>query len=64
MEIEIKKYKCPYCSNEIETRVPTEDLVSSKGYWDSMVKCNQCEGLHFKEIWPNGKIKIYRLEEE
>lgn len=51
-------YGCPHCKSEVETRVPTKALVSSKGFWDSLSVCPLCEHIHHLQISPSGNIKI------
>jgi len=50
-------YTCNHCKQQIETRQPTKDLVSSKGYWDSVTSCSKCDGLNFVKVYPSGKTK-------
>lgn len=59
-----KNYKCPDCNKAIETRIPTKALVSEKGFWDSLVECPHCKKLHFKKVWPNGKIEVLIIRQK
>lgn len=56
-----KKYKCPNCKELVATVVPTEELVSEKGYWDSGVRCPHCDSVFLKKVWPSGKVEVFRI---
>jgi len=47
-------YFCHHCGEMIPTVQPTEDLVSSKGYWDSATTCINCGEMNFVATYPNG----------
>lgn len=54
-------YICPHCNKNLCTRVPTKDLVSSKGYWDSAKQCYKCGKLSFLIVYPTGRIKVRKI---
>lgn len=53
----LKSHDCPHCAKPIPTVIPTKDLVSSKGYWDSLSSCPFCDALYMVWVWPSGRIK-------
>ena len=57
----LTNYICPHCKKRICTRVPSEEDVSSKGYWDSATMCYKCDKLSFIVIYPCGKITAKKL---
>ena len=57
----LTSYVCPHCLKGVATPQPTEDLVSSKGYWDSVKVCVNCGKLSFLKVYPNGKTKVTKL---
>lgn len=56
-------YDCPHCSKAIETPKPDKNAVNERGCWDSVTTCPHCEKVHFKEIYPTGRVKIKPLAE-
>lgn len=53
----IGSYKCNHCKKDIPCRIPNEEDVSSKGYWDSTAICLECGELNFVAKYPNGKTR-------
>jgi hypothetical protein len=54
-------WQCPHCEKHNLTVQPTDDLVSAKGYWDSVTECVHCPAMSFVLVWPNGKTKVKTL---
>lgn len=54
----VTTYVCPHCESTLETPQPTKNQVGSKGYWDSMKSCYECEKPSFVKTFPNGKTEI------
>lgn len=52
----ITTYVCPHCQSILET--PKAHGVGSKGYWDSLKVCYECEKPSFVKVWPNGKTEV------
>jgi hypothetical protein len=55
---ELTTWQCPHCQKHNLTVQPTEDLVSAKGYWDSLTECVHCAALSFVLVWPTGKTEV------
>lgn len=58
------KYFCHHHKDLVETVQPTKELVSSKGFWDSMKTCHICENLNFVTVWPSGKTESVAMSED
>lgn len=59
-----RKLTVYYCHNCKEMRLeecPTKDLVSSKGYWDSMKACYFCGGVNFVLTYPSGRTISHKV---
>lgn len=61
IELKSKNFKCPHCKAKLTTFIPTPKLVSSKGYWDSLVICDKCHKALFKKVFPSGKIQTIKI---
>ncbi len=48
-------YFCHHCAEMIPTVQPTEDLVTGKGYWDSVTTCTNCGDMNFVAVYPDGR---------
>lgn len=63
----LRIYDCPVCGKPNQTPMPTSDLVSSKGYWDSLTTCYECGNPYFivkypaSTLHPNGEILIQTI---
>jgi len=55
-------YTCKHCSKKIETRIPTVDLCSNKGYWDNATTCLECGELNFICVYPSGRTRVTKLQ--
>lgn len=51
-------WTCCHCESELVTPKPTEDCVSSKGYWDGMKSCYHCGEQSFVRTWPDGTVEV------
>lgn len=51
----LTKYYCGYHAGLVETRQPSHEDVTSKGFWDSAKICPVCESSSFVTVFPNGK---------
>lgn len=64
-------FDCPLCAKSIETPMPSKELVSHKGFWDSLTTCYHCGGHFFVVKYPHddtnphlkGKIITQTLED-
>lgn len=54
-------YECQFCHKENETQRPQKNMVSRKGYWDSVKICFECSRLNFVKVYPNGKTIAIKL---
>lgn len=54
-------YTCRHCNRKIETLRPKEDMVDTRGYWDSAQECLKCRKLNFVWVYPSGHTKSYRI---
>lgn len=52
----LSSYTCPHCNHALETRIPKQEDVTSKGYWDSCKSCYECGKLSFVLMYPNGDV--------
>lgn len=50
-------YGCNHCGKMINTKRPTKDMVSEKGYWDSLTICVECGKANYIRVYPSGKTK-------
>jgi DNA-binding helix-hairpin-helix protein with protein kinase domain len=57
----ITVWQCPKCEKHNLTVQPTEDLVTTKGYWDSVKQCVHCPACSFVLVWPDGEVKVNPL---
>jgi hypothetical protein len=48
-------WHCAFHNGLIETRQPSVDDVTEKGYWDSAKICPNCGEASFVTLFPNGK---------
>lgn len=51
-------YNCPHCTKDIQTVKPKKSQVGSKGFWDGLKTCYECEKPSFVTVWPDGKIEV------
>jgi len=59
--METKTYKCPCCNKTLSAKIPNQNAVTGKGYWDGVTTCTHCNEEHFKKVWPSGKIEVVKL---
>lgn len=48
-------YFCGFHGDLVQTRQPSAEDVTSKGFWDSTKICPVCEATSFVTVFPNGK---------
>ncbi len=55
-------YVCPHCKKTLNTLQPRKNECVSKGFWDSLKRCYECDQPSFVTVYPDGKTEVTPLE--
>jgi len=54
----LTQWTCPHCQKPNDTVQPKPGDVSSKGYWDSLKRCYECDESSFVSVYPSGITSV------